>query len=141
MGEGTMNRRGFFNVLLAVLGSTAVGSFVYPFLRFITPAGNKEKSKHITIKKAEIPSGKAIDLVLNETPIIVINRPGRGYIAFSKVCTHLGCLVEYDSVQKKLLCPCHAGLYDLEGSVVSGPPPNPLPTIVLRIEGENIVIG
>ncbi|MGW8273276.1 MAG: QcrA and Rieske domain-containing protein [Thermodesulfovibrionales bacterium] len=72
---------------------------------------------------------------------IVINRTDKGLIAFSKVCTHLGCLVAYDEDSKALICPCHAGTFDLEGNVISGPPPKPLTKLPLKVEGDNIIIG
>ena len=40
-----------------------------------------------------------------------------------------------------LLCPCHAGKFDLEGNVISGPPPQPLPRLALKVEGNSLVIG
>ena len=55
--------------------------------------------------------------------------------AFNRVCTHLQCLVDYDSERYKMICPCHAGEYDPDkGTVISGPPPNPLPIVELKID-------
>jgi len=47
-------------------------------------------------------------------------------VAISATCTHLGCVVNWDESRKAFVCPCHSGIYDLEGAVVSGPPPGPL---------------
>jgi cytochrome b6-f complex iron-sulfur subunit len=49
--------------------------------------------------------------------------------------------VEFNKNSLKFVCPCHAGIYDLDGNVVSGPPPKPLTAIPLKIEGETIIIG
>lgn len=136
-----MNRRKFLKSLLFFLGSTLLVSFVYPLVRFLEPPGGEAKGRKITIKRGEIPLGSAKDIVLNNTPAVVINTPGKGFIALSKVCTHLGCLVEYDKTRNRLLCPCHAGVYNLEGNVVSGPPPKPLQKFPVKVEGEDIVIG
>ncbi len=136
-----MKRRGFLKLLLALFGSTTLVSFAYPLIRFLAPPEEKAKAKQIGIKKSEIPSGEAKDIIFNNTPIIIINRQDKGFIALSRVCTHLGCLVEYDKAKKRLLCPCHAGTFDLEGNVISGPPPKPLPKIPLGVEGESVVIG
>ena len=70
-----------------------------------------------------------------------MNIPDKGFVALSKVCTHLGCLVEYDSAKKRLLCPCHAGIYSLDGNVISGPPPKPLHKYPVKVQGEEIVVG
>lgn len=136
-----MKRRRFLGILLAVLGSTALGSFAYPLLRFVAAPARDAKPKSISIKKSDINLGEARDFVLNNKPVIIINRYEKGYVAFSKVCTHLGCLIEYDRGQRRLVCPCHAGTFDLEGNVLSGPPPKPLSVVPLRVEGEFIILG
>lgn len=136
-----MKRRRFLGILLAVLGSTALGSFVYPLLKFLAPPARDFKTKNISIKKSDIHLGEAKEIVLNDKPVIIINRYEKGFVAFSKVCTHLGCLIEYDRGQRRLVCPCHAGTFDLEGNVLSGPPPRPLSVVPLRVEGEFVIIG
>ena len=54
--------------------------------------------------------------------------------AFSATCTHLGCQVHWDAPAKKFRCPCHGGVYDVDGKVLEGPPPRPLQTIETRID-------
>ncbi len=137
----TTGRRGFLKLALAILGSTALLSFAYPLLRFLAPPVEKGERKRISIKRSEIMPGDAKNIIINSSSLVVINREGKGFIALSRVCTHLGCLVEYDKGKKRLVCPCHAGVFDIDGNVVSGPPPKPLPKVALRLEGENIVIG
>jgi len=136
-----MKRRKFLGILLAVLGSTAAASFVYPLIRFFAPPARDDKTNTISIKKSDLRLGEAREIILNNKPVIVINRFQKGFVAFSRVCTHLGCLVEYDKGLRKMVCPCHAGTFDLEGNVLSGPPPRPLPTIPLKVEGDLVIIG
>jgi cytochrome b6-f complex iron-sulfur subunit len=135
------NRRAFLQKTLAFLGLTTLTSFLYPLFRYFSPPVEEAGAKRLTLAKKEIPVGEAKDIIFNNTPGVVINRPDKGYIALSRVCTHLGCLVDYQKDKKKLLCPCHAGVYDLSGNVVSGPPPKPLPKFPLRVEGDSIIIG
>ncbi len=136
-----MKRRRFLGFLLTILGITALGSFVYPLLRFLSPASGKAAAQQVTLKKAEIPVGGAKEIPLNGTPAIVINRPGKGFVALSRVCSHLGCLVEYDRAQNRLICPCHGAFFDLEGKVISGPPPKALTQFPIKVESESILIG
>ncbi|MGD0886077.1 MAG: ubiquinol-cytochrome c reductase iron-sulfur subunit [Thermodesulfovibrionales bacterium] len=136
-----MKRRSFLHALLAILSSTALVSFAYPLLRFLAPPPGEAKTRKLILEKGEVPIGGFKDIVFDDMPAIVINSADKGLVAFSRVCTHLGCLVEYDKDKKRMLCPCHAGVFDLEGNVVSGPPPRPLAKLPLRIEGETIVIG
>ncbi len=135
------DRRGFLQFLLAALSLTALGCFAYPLARFLSPSAGAGPGGTVTIDKKDVPEGGAKDLVLNDLPIIVINRPQKGYIALSRVCTHLGCLVDYQESAGVLLCPCHAGKFDLECKVISGPPPQPLPRLALKVEGNSLIIG
>ena len=80
-------------------------------------------------------------MTYNEIPLIVINRRGSGFIALSRVCTHLGCLVGFDSFNNKLVCPCHAGEFDLDGNVLSGPATKSLQRYPLKIGSKQITIG
>jgi cytochrome b6-f complex iron-sulfur subunit len=136
-----MKRRRILNLFLTILGLTTVGSFVYPLVRFLAPVGGKADTKRINLKKSEIPVGTAKEIPLNNTPTIIINLPDKGFVALSRVCTHLGCLVEYDKMKNKLICPCHGALFDLEGKVISGPPPRPLSKFPIKVENDSILIG
>jgi cytochrome b6-f complex iron-sulfur subunit len=136
-----LHRRGFLRLLLSITGLTALGSFLYPLSRFIAPPLARKFTSNLSIKKDLISVGGAKEIVLGNTPAIIINVPDKGFVAVSRVCTHLGCLVQYDKKEKRLLCPCHAGVFDLEGKVLSGPPPKPLETIPLKVEGGILLIG
>jgi cytochrome b6-f complex iron-sulfur subunit len=136
---GLMKRRSFLGLLSTVFGLTAAGSFAYPLIRYLAPPRYKIEIGSKAFKKKEV--GDAKEVVFQNTPSIIINRPGKGYIALSRVCTHLGCLLEFDKANNRLVCPCHAGVFDLEGRVKSGPPPKPLKTFPIKVEGENIIIG
>jgi Rieske Fe-S protein len=59
---------------------------------------------------------------------------------FSDICTHLGCKVTWHDDQKHYISPCHDGHFDVEGHVVSGPPPRPLDIYETRIENGELFI-
>ena len=65
-----------------------------------------------------------------------------GYAAFSKVCTHAGCMVA-NRDGNTLVCPCHSGLFDpLSGAtVVGGPPPRALPQLPITVASEGHLIA
>lgn len=137
-----MKRRRFLKTILAFLGSITLFSFAYSLLKFLAalPSGTAE-SKKLIIRKSDVPSGDAKNFIYQNTPAVIINSPDKGFIALSRVCTHLGCLVEFNRGKQRLLCPCHAGNFDLDGNVLSGPPPKPLTIIPLKIDGNNLIIG
>jgi cytochrome b6-f complex iron-sulfur subunit len=136
-----MERRQLLKTSLAFLGTTALVSFVYPASKFLVRQKSSIPDTPLTINKDEIPTGTAKEIVFNETPLVVINRKGSGFIALSRVCTHLGCLVGYDKFNNKLVCPCHAGEFDLEGRVLSGPATKPLLRYSIKITADQITIG
>ena len=47
-------------------------------------------------------------------------------VVLSNICTHLGCPVHWDEGEECYFCPCHGGIFDIEGRVPAGPPPRPL---------------
>jgi len=66
--------------------------------------------------------------------VVFIDREGDGYRAMSATCAHLGCRVRWESSRQQFLCPCHGGVYDATGQVVSGPPPAPLTVLETRVD-------
>lgn len=59
--------------------------------------------------------------------------PERDIVAFSVLCTHMGCPVAYDSATREFKCPCHFSAFDAEkaGQMISGQATEKLPAIVL----------
>jgi cytochrome b6-f complex iron-sulfur subunit len=136
-----MQRRSFLKHLASILGLSALGAFLYPLFRFLLPVEAAYKVKKVEIPKSNVPLGGSYDLMVGVIPAVVLNMRSKGFVAFSKVCTHLGCLVKFDKERQVFICPCHAGTFNLEGNVISGPPPKPLPKFTVREEGNNLVIG
>ena len=69
-----------------------------------------------------------------EVGVYVLTENGREYIAMSNICTHLGCRVRWIPEREQFLSPCHNGVFDKYGYVVSGPPPRPLDEFITKIE-------
>ena len=60
--------------------------------------------------------------------------------AFSAICTHLGCTVQWHPEEKKFICPCHQGIYDFNGNVLSGPPPRPLEKLPVKLRDGQVLV-
>ncbi len=126
--------------LNAMIGFSLVGlgaAFSYPMIRFVWPS-NEDKSsgggRTEVCPTEELPEGAGLKVVHNDIPVWVIHAPF-GYVAISAICTHLGCIVEYEA-EKEIWCPCHAAFFDLRGNVKSGPAPSSLPTFeVTEVDG------
>jgi Rieske Fe-S protein len=65
--------------------------------------------------------------------VVYIDKDGDSYRALSATCTHLGCRVSWNTQTKHFHCPCHGGIYDRDGSVISGPPPAGLSRVNVRL--------
>lgn len=73
--------------------------------------------------------------ILIRLPEDLASKAGKEFIAFSAVCTHLGCIVSYKGDKDEIFCPCHAGYFDpTDGKPVRGPPKKPLPEVKIRID-------
>lgn len=60
---------------------------------------------------------------------------------FSNICTHMQCAVRWQASLGQFECPCHGGLYTIDGTNVGGPPPKPLPQWVHRVENGVLYIA
>lgn len=70
--------------------------------------------------------------------------PQRSIVAFSTLCQHMGCAVEYEAGRRELVCPCHQSRYDPErlASIVSGVATRALPRVVLEVrDGAVFAVG
>ena len=67
-----------------------------------------------------------------------------GIIAFSKICSHMGCAVAlYEQTTKHLLCPCHQSTFDVTraAKVIFGPSARPLPQLAITVDTEGNLIA
>lgn len=71
---------------------------------------------------------------------VVLRDEGDKIVALSAVCTHQGCVVEYNAADNSLDCPCHGSNFDLNGHVVIGPAKSPLKILKTKIENNQIKI-
>jgi len=69
-----------------------------------------------------------------DIPAVIYNNGGV-YIAYSLVCTHLGCTVEEDS--QGFVCPCHGSRYNKDGEVLAGPAKEPLRQLRVEVMEDN----
>ena len=68
----------------------------------------------------------------------------QGIIAFSKICSHMGCAVAlYEQTTKHLLCPCHQSTFDVTraAKVIFGPSARPLPQLAITVDADGYLIA
>lgn len=78
--------------------------------------------------------------VVDRTVIYLVKVSEHEVRALHSTCTHLGCRTSYDRESRRILCPCHGGVYDVQGNVIEGPPPAPLASLTTRIEDGNVLV-
>ncbi|MBD8043642.1 MULTISPECIES: cytochrome bc1 complex Rieske iron-sulfur subunit [Arthrobacter] len=128
------------------------------------PSGTPIKASDVTLGSAfhVIPEGlndaehkleekaKAVVLLMRLDPSKLNPSPGRedwsvdGIVAYSKICTHVGCPVAlYEQHTHHLLCPCHQSTFDLtqECAVIFGPAVRPLPQLPIAVDDEGYLIA
>jgi cytochrome b6-f complex iron-sulfur subunit len=136
----TGTRRNFLHIAIGTLGAAFSASLLYPLFRFLWPPGDKSGfDARIGIPMDEMLAGQSRVVLVRGEPVLVIRETNR-VVALSATCTHLSCIVKYKG-GGVVLCPCHASAFDLSGNVTAGPAPRPLPTVPVRIEGNQIVVG
>lgn len=74
-------------------------------------------------------------------PAILIRLQDGEYAAYSQSCTHLMCPIHFDGTDQ-LVCPCHAGFFNArDGTVLTGPPPRPLPRFPVTLHQGSVFVG
>jgi cytochrome b6-f complex iron-sulfur subunit len=139
--DNSLNRREFLLNLgtLGGLAVAAVGSLIYG-LRFVLPAITPEEVRRVRVTGlTELPEGKAAITTIAGVSFALVHRNGT-VRAFSAVCTHLGCQVQWEADDEQFFCPCHLGYFDADGQVVSGPPPRALDAYDVEIDGNNVYV-
>ena len=134
------SRRGFFHACIVLMTGIAGFIVAFPVLSFMRLPRRISTAKSIELPLTDLKEDQALFFEREGTQVVLIytNREPK---AFDAACTHLGCLVKYDQERQVFICPCHAGTFDLEGNVISGPPPKPLPRLSVRVVDNNLVIG
>jgi len=134
--------RRWVNVVLGTGVAASVVSFLYPALRYIIPPPVAESTDRsvVAAKADELKNNTGKIFKFGSEPALLVRMIDGTYRAFSAVCTHLNCTVQYRGDLHEIWCACHNGLYDLEGRNVSGPPPRPLKTFEVHVQGEDVVV-
>jgi Rieske Fe-S protein len=141
-GQPAQPGRRWVNWILGTGVIASIGSFLYPALRYILPPPIAESTSRSVVaahvNELKNNSGKVFKF--GSKPALLVRTPEGEFRAFSAVCTHLNCTVQYREDLHQIWCACHNGTFDLSGRNVSGPPPRPLETFQVNVQGEDVVV-
>lgn len=141
--EEGLSRRSFLDRFLIGSGLLFVAGWLTTVLAYLAPAKERGEDGGGPIDAgplADLPVGQSKVVARDGQNVLVIHTPD-GVVALSATCTHLGCVVQFESDTGQIRCPCHAAVFDLRGNVVSGPPPKPLPTFPVTVQDGQILVG
>ncbi len=135
-------RRSFFGSLFkSVIALWGLGFFGVVLSYIKPPTGRRAESN---VKRAgslaQLEVGGATLVQDPRQPFWVIRPSKDQLIALTATCTHLRCVLQWNKEQGRLVCPCHAGAFDLNGNVVDGPPPRPLRSLPINTRGDTIYV-
>lgn len=148
MPEGTfdprIDRRNFLNWFLGTTAGAFLVAVLYPLSRYLIPPKVEEstaKTVTLSIKPGDVKVNGGEIFRFGNQPAILVRTPANELKAFSAVCTHLSCIVQYRSDVSHIWCACHNGHYDLNGKNIIGPPPKPLEAYTVNVKGDQIVVS
>jgi cytochrome b6-f complex iron-sulfur subunit len=109
----------------------ATAALCYPFFSFVKFKVPK-KPRLFKVEKVM----KVGDVYLDQE--FVLFRDASSTWAVSRICTHLGCRLNFSEKEHLLICPCHQSMFTTKGIRVSGPAKRNLPLFpVEKMSGEN----
>ncbi|HUK12035.1 MAG TPA: ubiquinol-cytochrome c reductase iron-sulfur subunit [Thermoanaerobaculaceae bacterium] len=141
-GGTTLTRKTFLTWLLGTsLGATVVAA-LYPVFRFVIPPEVAEApvNRVLAAKLSELAPNTGKVFRFGSKPGIVVRTATGEVRAFSAVCTHLNCTVQYRPDFQHIWCACHNGHYDLQGKNIAGPPPRPLEAYKVDVAGDDVYV-
>jgi menaquinol-cytochrome c reductase iron-sulfur subunit len=143
-----MGRRTFMGLFVTAVGGLISAALGLPAVAYVVgPALQRTVGNWIqlgavtkvemgvpTLFKAKVERQTGWIVEQHEISAYVLTDDGRDFVALSNVCTHLGCRARWIADQQIFFCPCHNGVFDKEGEVVSGPPPRALDRYETKVE-------
>lgn len=154
-GSHEVNRRDFVKVVTGILGAVIAGVIGLPAIGyFLGPALQGQSSKERDIEAGLLenyPEGVPTLFTFNITKVngwertvnsygAYVLRRGQEVKAFSNVCTHLSCRVKWHEDKQEYICPCHDGIFNIDGGIVKGPQPRPLDTFPSEVREGKLYI-
>ena len=152
--DSSLGRRNFLVRAIVAIQAT-IGATLAFVLGATTLAPSFSRRAETWLQAAELdalPDNQPVPVTLRVTrndgysqvvdrTIVYLVRIGEQEVrALQSTCTHLGCRTSYDRKTKRILCPCHGGMFDVQGNVLGGPPPAPLPTLTTKVEDGNVLV-
>lgn len=141
--DQNISRRSFLNKLLGISAVGWLGSVLFPIFQYlkVPPQSEAEPTSVVAAKTKDLRANHSVVFKFGTSPAILLSGPDGKLRAFSGVCTHLQCTVQYRPDMQKIWCACHNGMYDLNGRNIAGPPPKPLQEYKVVVKGDDVIVS
>lgn len=118
-------------------------SIFYPIVAYfkIPLEAESAPSSIVAAKVSELQANQGKVFRFGNQPALLVKTPDGQWKAYSAVCTHLQCTVQYRNDLQKVWCACHNGIYDLNGAAIAGPPPRPLQEYKVSTKGDDVIVS
>ena len=115
----------------------------YAVIQYIIPPIVRQKlfSNVLVGKQSEIPTDSVKVVRVDKKAVALVHNDQGQIKALSAVCTHLGCIVHFQSDRKVFHCNCHGSEFDMNGNVISGPAKLPLQPYKVDLKDDDILIS
>lgn len=150
-----MGRRKFLTGIIGVVASAVAALVGIPAIGYLVSPGVKKQNedKWLTLGPVSsltpgVPTGFPYSRRIKDGWVestqsgiaYAVTHDGQEVKVFSNLCTHLNCRVTWNEARQGFFCPCHDGLFGINGEVLTGPPPRPLDQFQTKIENGQISI-
>jgi len=115
-----------------------IGSYLWPPRRPLEEPMRVEGWIPVAYTR-EVPPDSAREFAYGNIPGVVINDRGE-MRAFSLLCSHFGCVVNWLPGRKVFSCPCHGGEFNSNGKAIGGPPEDPLNQFAIDVREDSIYV-
>lgn len=139
--ESILTRREFLNWSLTASLGVLASCVLYPVYKAAVVGPSEPEPESVTLKDFSVQEGDGRMFAYGKKPGLLIRKLDGTLKAYSAVCTHFDCTVQYNKSEGVIWCACHNGKYDLNGKVLSGPPPRPLKEYDVAAEENRVIIS
>ncbi len=137
-GEDDITRRDFARYLVLASAASAGGGGLVSLWASLRRVDTGVPAPIIPLEQLPVGGSHLFSYPSPDDPAVLIRPQPDLVLGFSQKCTHLGCVVIWQGDTDRFKCPCHEGVFDLEGRPVAGPPERPLARIEVEVR-EGIV--
>lgn len=135
--QAVVEKRRSFLTIIRTAFTLAAASVALPFV--FTEKAKVPTKQMVGTTDELFATSKVVQVQVADTPVILVQQE-QTVKAFSALCTHAHCTVQYSANSKTIVCPCHGGEFNLDGTVLKSPPTKPLTSLTTRVHNNNVFV-